>query len=209
MPLYNNSDPGTQWENLPSDSLVEECIRGRQAAWNEFLRRFGPLILGTIIRKLASIGHADAKTDADDIFQNVFKNLIEHNCRALCSIRNRNRIESWLCATAVHKTIDFARRKGLGTDRGCALKFYEGSRVSESKATYSSSEAEEAELVGEVREAVRALRPDEQLLIKWHYVHGLKYKEIAELADIPINTVSSRLFRIKKKLSKRLKKLEI
>ena len=194
----------SDWESASVDSLVDGCIRGRQDAWEEFLRRFGPLIRGVIIRKLTSIGLANAKSDADDIFQDVLKSLVDHDRRALASIRNRDRIESWLCATALHKTADFFRKKKRSTYAAYSAEGH--GYAAEQEAQYSPSGEEEAGLTEEIRKAVGRLQPDEQLLLKWRYVHDLKYKEIADLANIPINTVSSRLFRIKKKLSRRLGK---
>lgn len=190
--------------SLPARVLVERCVRREQGAWNEFLRRYGALIRGTIIQKLASFGHTDAKSDADDIFQEVFKGLIENDCRALSSIKNRDRIEPWLCAVALHKTIDFVRKKSPSPHSGETQSY-----VAEQSAQYSHSPPGESEAVEKVWEAVEELRPDEQLLVKWHYVHGLKYREMADLAEVSINTVSSRLFRIKKKLSRRISKKEI
>lgn len=189
------------WEDLSVDLLLDDCIQGRQEAWREFVRRFGPLIRGVIIRKLFSLGFANAKSDADDIFQDVLKSLVERERRALASIRNRAKIESWLCATALHKTSDFFRNKKRSRYSAEGHEY-----VAEEEAPYSPAGGEESELAEEVREAVDRLQPDEQLLLKWFYVHGLKYREIADLANIPINTVSSRLFRIKKKLSRHLGK---
>lgn len=190
--------------SLPASSLVEKCTRYEQDAWDEFLRRYGPLIQGTVIRKLTSLGLADAKADADDIFQEVFKDLVENDCRALVSIKNRDRIESWLCAVALHKTFDFVRKKGRNSHSAAAH-----SRVAEQSASYSSPESSDAEAMERVSDAVKKLRPDEQLLLKWYYVDSLKYKEIAHVANIPINTVSSRLFRIKRKLFRHLNKAGI
>ena len=189
------------WENLPDDSLLDDCIQGRQEAWKEFLRRYGPLIRGVIIRKLSSLGLANAKFDADDIFQDVLKSLVEHERQALASIRNRDKIESWLCATALHKTADFFRKKRRARYSAEGHEY-----VAENEASHSPAGGEDAGLAEEVREAIGRLEPDEQLLLKWRYVHDLKYREIADLANIPINTVSSRLFRIKKKLSRHLGK---
>ncbi len=153
---------------------------------------------------MASLGLADAKADADDIFQEVFKDLVENDCRALASIKNRDRIESWLCAVALHKAIDFVRKKGRNSHSAAAH-----SRVAEQRASYSPSESSDSETMERVSDAVKQLRPDEQLLLKWYYVDSLKYKEIANVANIPINTVSTRLFRIKRKLFRRLNKVGI
>ncbi len=197
----NHRENESGWESLPTSLLIDGCIRREQEAWSEFLRRFGSLIRGTIICKLKLFGQAGARSDADDVVQEVFKDLIENDCRTLSSIRNRDRIEPWLCAVALHKTIDFIRRKSRRerSDEG-------HSRAAEQDAAYSPSSADEGDSNEQIWEAVSGLRPDEQLLVKWYYLHRLKYREIADLANIPINTVSSRLFRIKKKLHRSLKK---
>ncbi len=197
----NQNHSRIEWEDLPVVSLVDHCISGRQDAWKEFLRRFGPLVRGIIIRKLSSLGLANAKSDADDIFQEVLKDLVESDCRALSSIRDREKIESWLCAIALNKTVDFFRKR-----RRNAVPAGRQDYVAEEESAYSPSGEEDSGLAKMVWDAVGRLQPDEQLLLKWHYVHGLKYREMADLANIPINTISSRLFRIKRKLSRRLEK---
>jgi RNA polymerase sigma-70 factor (ECF subfamily) len=193
-----------EWEVLSTDSLLDWCIKGRQEAWKEFLRRYGPLIQGTIVQKLSSLGYGHAKTDAEDIFQDVFKNLVERDCRALSSIRNRDKIDSWLCAIALNKTIDSVRRKWRS-----AKAVGDQGYIAEQETAYSPSKVEDSDLAEEIWDAVEQLQPDEQLLVKWHYIHDLKYREMADLANIPINTVSSRLFRIKRKLFRHLSRTEI
>jgi len=201
--------PGSQkrsrieWETLSTESLLDLCIEGQQDAWKEFLRRYGPLIQATIFQKLSSLGYAYAKTEAEDIFQDVFKNLIERNCQALVSIKKRARIDSWLCAIALNKTIDSVRQKWRS-----ARTVEHHRRMADTEVPCSRSELESVELAKEIWGAVGQLQPDEQLLVEWHYIHNLKYREMADLANIPINTVSSRLFRIKRKLHSRLKKAE-
>jgi RNA polymerase sigma-70 factor (ECF subfamily) len=200
----NQKHSRIEWETLATDSLLDGCIQRRQEAWKEFLRRYGPLIRGTILQKLSSLGYAHAKTDAEDIFQDILKNLVERDCRALSSIKNRDKIDSWLCAIALNKTIDCVRRKWRSTQTVERHGY-----IAEQEASYPLSSVESSETAKEIWDAVGQLQPDEQLLVKWYYIHDLKYKEMADLANIPINTVSSRLFRIKRKLYRRLSKSEI
>jgi RNA polymerase sigma-70 factor (ECF subfamily) len=187
--------------SLTPGALIDRCIRQDEDAWDEFIRRYGRLVYGTVVRKLFAVGCADAKSDADDIFQEVFEDLLDDGCRALTVIRDRNRIEPWLCAIAIHKTVDFVRAKERIKRTTAAHSYLVGQ-----DAAYHPSSAGETELAHEVGKAVNQLSPHEQLLVKWYYVHGLKYREIARLSNTPINTVSSRLFRIRKKLLRRMKK---
>jgi RNA polymerase sigma-70 factor (ECF subfamily) len=202
--LDNQKHPRIEWEILPAESLLDWCIQRQQEAWKEFLRRYGPLIRGTIAQKLSSLGCARAKSDAEDIFQDVLKTLVERDCQALSTIKNREKIDSWLCAMALHKTLDFVRRKWR-----MAQTVEIHGHTAEGDVAYPLSSVEASERAEEIWAAVEQLQPDEQLLVKWFYIHDLKYREMAELANIPINTVSSRLFRIKRKLYRRLSKSEI
>ena len=34
------------WPEIPDRDLIDLCLRGEEAAWREFLRRFQPIILG-------------------------------------------------------------------------------------------------------------------------------------------------------------------
>lgn len=198
------TDAEARLASLSAGVLVEKCIRQEQDAWSEFIRRYGRLVYGAVVRKLLAFGHANATSEADDIFQEVFEDLIDHSCRALTLVRDRNRIEPWLCAIAIHKTVDFVRRRER-VHRATAAHSY----LSGQDAAYAPSFTGETDMAHEVANAVNQLSPDEQLMVKWYYVHGLKYREIANLSNIPINTVSSRLFRIRKKLLRRIKKARV
>jgi RNA polymerase sigma-70 factor, ECF subfamily len=57
---------------------------------------------------------------------------------------------------------------------------------------------------GEVRDAVESLPEQFRLAVLLADVEGFSYKEIAEILDIPIGTVMSRLHRGRKGLQKRL-----
>lgn len=53
--------------------------------------------------------------------------------------------------------------------------------------------------------AFKALTPNQRVVIELTYYNGLHYQEIAELMDCPENTVKTRMFHARKKLSQELK----
>ena len=57
---------------------------------------------------------------------------------------------------------------------------------------------------GEVKDAIEALPEQFRMAVLLADVEGFSYKEIAEILDIPIGTVMSRLHRGRKGLQKRL-----
>ena len=70
-------------------ALVQACLDGRAAAWDEIVRRYSRLVY-SIPRKY---GFSDA--DAEDVYQNVFAILV----RRLPQLRDQTRISAWLITT--------------------------------------------------------------------------------------------------------------
>ncbi len=50
------------------------------------------------------------------------------------------------------------------------------------------------------KEAIDTLREDLRKIVHYAWVDGLRYQEIAQIMDIPIGTVMSRLYRARKQL---------
>jgi RNA polymerase sigma-70 factor (ECF subfamily) len=133
---------------------------------------------------------------ADDVFQNTF--LQVHLKRGL--YENGRPVRPWLYAIATHQAIDAMRKAGRhptisldhqsekkGADAGSLLEMLVG-EVPGPLAQLQSEERREW-----IRSSVARL-PDtlRQTLILAYY-QDLKYREIAEILDIPVGTVKSRL----------------
>ena len=61
---------------------------------------------------------------------------------------------------------------------------------------------------GELRDAIRRLHRELRLVVVLHYMEGYKLREIAEILDIPIGTVKTRLLRAKRELREQLEERE-
>lgn len=64
--------------------------------------------------------------------------------------------------------------------------------------------AERAQTVRSVREAIRALSDDQRKVVTLVDLEGFSYGEVAEILEIPIGTVMSRLSRARQQLKRRL-----
>lgn len=86
-------------------TLVESCIRGDRAAWDELVERYSRLVW-SIPRKY---GLDDS--DAEDVHQSTFASLVRH----IGELRDRERLSSWLITTATRECWRLRRRRSQAT----------------------------------------------------------------------------------------------
>jgi len=84
-----------------TDELVERCLAGENAAWQELLRRYGRLIYSTILK-------ADL---APDDQEEAFQSAIVAIHRSLPRLRDRERLVSWIIAIAWRQAVNCLRRR--------------------------------------------------------------------------------------------------
>lgn len=187
---------GIPYREIDDDTqLVEGCIKGDSDAWTALVDKYGGYVYGIIRNKLCSSGDHRYVEDVNDVFQSVFHTLLKNDCRALGGVRHRARIASWLGAIAVNRSLDFLRSRGVERRVHNVLR--------EETAPYTTpadGRLDRDELFQKIEKVLSQLPPQEQLTVNLFYIHGKRYREIAEITGVPVNTVSSRLHRAKKRV---------
>lgn len=87
----------------PDAELVSACLAGDKASWNALVLRYQGLVLAIGIRMGLST------PDAEDVFQDVCVKLFEN----LGSLRNAERLSSWLAAITRQEVWRASRKKKL------------------------------------------------------------------------------------------------
>src|SRR5215813_1062421 len=106
---------------LQPEELVRMCVeRGHAAAWNEFMRRFHPLITRTALRTARTWGVSESSV-TDDLVQETYLKLCSDNCSLLREFRPQrpNALYGYLkvvTANVVHDHFKNARalKRGAG-----------------------------------------------------------------------------------------------
>jgi RNA polymerase sigma-70 factor (ECF subfamily) len=180
----------------PLDSCTDEDLlaryrKGQAEAFGVLVGRYERELYGYLRRYLGD------GVLAEDVFQNTFLQLVVK----IGQYEPGRPVRPWLYTIATNQAIDALRRQGrhqaLSLDR-----FREETADGDFPQLTDALESEDAgppELTNarELRERVRASveqLPDffRQVLIL-AYFQGLKYREIADILDIPVGTVKSRL----------------
>lgn len=178
-------------------SLIEECLDGRLDAFGELIEPYQDRIFNTIYRMTGST------EDAAELLQEAMIRAF----RGLKSYQADSAFYTWLYRIALNVVFSNRRRRRVRMVRAedCSLGRLDPPDATErSRPSRNLEVAEQREIIQqaleEVPEAYRAV-----LVLK--DIDGLKYEEIAEILDIPLGTVRSRLHRARSEMRDRLKPL--
>lgn len=123
--------------------------------------------------------------DADDVVQDAFVRALENGAR----FRGGSTLYTWLHRIVTNRGIDCARRERrerLHVER-------ERQEVTTPKATCIESQA--------LRTALNALSGSSRSLCVLHYEAGFTLPELSLMLKLPVGTLKSRLFRIRRDIS--------
>ncbi len=145
--------------------------------------------------------------DAEDLVQETYLKAY----RGFGGFEEGTNLKAWLYRILTNSYINQYRarqRRPDETDLGEVEDLYLFRRIGGIDAARLSVSAEDEVLdlvsEAEVKDAVEALPENFRLAVLLADVEGFAYKEIAEILDIPIGTVMSRLHRGRKQLRRRL-----
>ncbi|MGH2711401.1 MAG: sigma-70 family RNA polymerase sigma factor [Actinomycetota bacterium] len=143
-------------------------------------------------------------SDAEDLLQEAFLRAY----RGFASFEEGTNLRAWLYRILTNAYINTYRKKQrqpqtISTDDAPEWYLYDQLR-DEGREPSAETEVLESLPDEEVQEALAELPEQFRMAVLLADVEGFSYKEIAEILDIPIGTVMSRLHRGRRALEKRL-----
>ena len=142
-------------------------------------------------------------SNAEDLVQETFLKAY----RAYGTFEEGSNLKAWLYRILTNTFINNYRRdtrRPQETDLGELEDLYLFRRLSRDTSAGSSSSAEDQLLEGlveeDIKQAVESLPENFRMVVLLADLEGFSYKEIADILDIPIGTVMSRLHRGRKAL---------
>src|SRR5438270_2967353 len=191
---------------LSVKELISYCLDSQdEAGWNEFVRRFQPLIAGVVTKSV--FRRKRPKPDLiDDLVQETFLKLCANNFRALrnFSFKDDHGFFGFLKVVASHVVEDYFRvqnsqKHGSGKDE----EDLDDSRMPLPSGSHSTQPVENAILMGQIERCLDKLASEPNYArdsaIFWLYFRqGLTAKAISKLPDITLSTkgVESTLLRL-------------
>lgn len=180
-------------------TLIARCLQGQVEAFGELVRRYQDRLYNAVYRFL---GNAD---DARDVVQEAFLSAF----RALRKFRGGSQFFTWLYRIALNHAVDWKRRgKTLRalSEAGQDHAHYEP--VDPSLLASPDWYLQRAEEDERLHQALAKLSNEYRLVLILRDIEELSYEQIAEILDIPIGTVRSRLHRARLELRRLLEEME-
>ncbi len=135
------------------------------------------------------------EASARDLISEVFLDVWRQAAR----FEGRSAVSTWILAIARFKALSSVRRR-----KEAQLDEEEAERIEDEADT--PEVALQKKDTGEVlRQCLAKLSPDHREIIDLVYYHEKSVEEVAEIVDIPENTVKTRMFYARKKLAELLK----
>lgn len=176
-------------------SLIERCQKGHLESFGELVARYQMRLYNLAYRILHS--HEEAEDVVQETFLNVF--------RALPNFKG-DRFSPWVYKIASNLCLDFLRRRRPNTVSLDAPVGEDGEMIREIPDEAGlPEETALAEALGlDIQKAIDSLPPKYRAVIVLRHVEDLTYEEIADILNLPLGTVKTRLFRAREMLRARL-----
>ncbi len=179
--------------SISEEELIKASINGDKKAFGEIVECYRKMVARTVKGMLGD------SVFAEDIGQEVFIKLYY----SLPEFRGDSKLSTYIQKIAVNLTLnELKKRKRAfslfsqkGNDEMSALDIPDGD---------SGERSEAAEIVNK---ALMALEPEFRIVVTMRMLQGYSTKETAEILDLPLGTVLSRLFRAQEQLRTVIKKL--
>jgi RNA polymerase sigma-70 factor (ECF subfamily) len=180
----------------PLDALIERCLTGDQAAWEEIVRLHRRKVFNIAYK---FVGKHDL---AEDLTQDIFLKLY----RSLDTFDRRANFQTWLISVSRNLCIDHYRsvrkeRETINRDIDASTL----SPVSRDRSAYSQLELRDR--VQLLRAALDMLPPTLRTAVLMRDIQELTYQEIADNLSVPEGTVKSRINRGRTELARQIQKL--
>ncbi len=170
------------------EALLAKFVAGDQEAFAQIVLRYERELYSFILRYVSD------QTTAEDLFQETFVQL--H--RSAHTFDPDRRLRPWLFTIAANKARDYLRASARRS-----MQPLDAQSNGEDSATFANllpgtgADAPTAAMLAEdaqrVRDVLSAMSPMQREVIILSFYQRLSYKEMAEILNVPLGTVKSRL----------------
>ena len=171
--------------------LISECLGGNPSAFGALVRRYQDRLFNTVFRM---VGNAD---DAQDVVQEAFLSAYQ----SLEGFKGDSQFFTWLYRIAVNTAISYKRKQRLSLSLNQGKNGEQGIELPDlSEMSRPDYALEMAEQERRIQHALNRLSVEHRAVLILKDMEGQKYETMAEILQVPIGTIRSRLHRARLEL---------
>lgn len=175
------------------EKIIRKAASGDLDAFELLYRSFSDFVYRVAYRIVQN------RPDADEVTQDVFLKLYDH----LKDFKSRALLSTWIYRVTVNTALNFAQR----SSRERARREEDGWAVErQSVPAEAPLKMERAEAEAALGKLLERLSPEQRACLVLRELEGLDYRAIAEVLNIKINTVRTRLKRAREALAELTRK---
>jgi len=190
-------------------TLLEQIRLGDRAALGQLLLKHEKRLFNTALRMVSN------RDDAAEVTQEAMLKIIQH----IDAYRSEAQVTTWMTRIVMNQAISRLRRRKLrdhvsldsvrpssdGEDQATALR-----RVLEdTRELGPDSDVEQSEMIHHLHTAIDRLDEDFRAVLVLRDLREMDYQQIADVLEVKVGTVKSRLFRARLALREEMQKLEL
>lgn len=176
-------------------SLIDQALAGRSEAFGQLVLKYQDRLFNAIVH---TVGNAE---DARDVVQEAFVRAF----LKLDSFQRQSSFSTWLYRIAFNTAMSQRRRRRPMASTDQARENYHVEPIDDQGDP--AHIADSAERCRQVREAIAQLAEDHRAVVVLRDMEDYDYETIAEILDLPVGTVRSRLHRARLQLKNTLREV--
>jgi RNA polymerase sigma-70 factor, ECF subfamily len=179
--------------------LIRQCLSGKPDAYGVLLQKYHDRLFRSVLSLTLSYD------DAMDVVQDAFINAYQ----SLSQFKGDSEFYTWLYRIAFNSAMSMRRKRRVMLSLNSSPDYFSELPTRDSHdCDMPSAGLDRAESQTLVRLAIAKLSAEHREVLMLKDMDGLKYEQIAEILDLPIGTVRSRLHRARFELKSILQELD-
>jgi RNA polymerase sigma-70 factor (ECF subfamily) len=175
--------------------LIAEALAGHTVAFSQLVQKYQDRLYTTMVHVMGS------RDDAHDVVQDAFVQAYVK----LSTFQGTSAFYTWLFRIAYNTALSSHRRRRNVESVDKIRELGGGEPIDQGPSP--SSRLEQQERVNQVQTALAALSEEHRTILVLREMDNFEYDVIAEMLDVPVGTVRSRISRARVQLREELKKV--
>ncbi len=172
------------YSTVDDQTLIKFIAQGAPDALEALYQRYHRLVFSLALNIVSE--HTAAEEITLDIFTKVWEKAATYRSE-------RAQVKTWLVSLTRNRAIDWLRRERVRVD-GHSISWVQVPKEDTPVTAHTPERATDIKLRRErIRAAVTQLPPEQQQVVALAYFKGQTHREIAELTNLPLGTVKTRL----------------